>query len=300
MTESLIYCIAKALRTYLPKPVDGMHEETRQLLEDNVMSAAKAAIAAISENDRCAIGKKQVSTEPVSTNGLNDSAYKAACEARTHYRQYTDVLAYTIAGEDAAFIEAYMGAFGDSGDTNRGPFDLVFSTLIASLNFLFSEAEQQVLFYSGLHDLTNVTHWHAQKLAYHKAIKLVLEQQQREMLLPLDEEIIAKGWFQKQVASAQKDVLAWPQWLKDHLQETAPAREISNPPEALETQVWLEDPRSKIMLAGWAAIQPTLKDHATQGYIRGWNIQPVPDAVRAQQFWEGLEATKTDIEGGAS
>lgn len=57
--------------------------------------------------------------------------------------------------------------------------------------------------------------------------------------------------------------------------------------------VWLDDPRTKIMLAGWAAIQPALKDYATQGYIRGWNIQPIPEAVAAQQLWEGLEATKS-------
>jgi hypothetical protein len=52
--------------------------------------------------------------------------------------------------------------------------------------------------------------------------------------------------------------------------------------------VWLDDPRTKIMLAGWAAIQPVLKDHAVQGHIRGWNIQPIPEA---QKLWGGLEET---------
>lgn len=40
-----------------------------------------------------------------------------------------------------------------------------------------------------------------------------------------DEEQIAKGWFQKQVASAKNDVLTWPQWLKDHLRDSEPMRE---------------------------------------------------------------------------
>lgn len=60
-------------------------------------------------NDKYAIGKKQVSTKPISANGLNYSAYKVACEARTYYRGYTAVDDYTIAGEDAAFINAYVG-----------------------------------------------------------------------------------------------------------------------------------------------------------------------------------------------
>lgn len=74
------------------------------------------------EADRCTIGKKQVSTEPVNTNGLNANAYKAACEARTHYRQYTDVLAYTIADEDAAFINAYIA---ESSNGRKANFESV-------------------------------------------------------------------------------------------------------------------------------------------------------------------------------
>lgn len=74
------------------------------------------------EADRCAIGKKQVSTEPVNTNGLNANAYKAACEARMHYRGYTDVLAYTIAGEDAAFINAYIA---ESSNGRKADFESV-------------------------------------------------------------------------------------------------------------------------------------------------------------------------------
>lgn len=51
---------------------------------------------------------------------------------------------------------------------------------------------------------------------------------QREMLGDIDKELIAKNWFQSQLASTQKDVLAWPQWLKDHLQDDAPKRESGN------------------------------------------------------------------------
>ena len=61
----------------------------------------------------------------------------------------------------------------------------------------------------------------------------------------------------------------------------------------MENNVWLDDPRTKIMLAGWKAIQLVLHDHAVQGHIRGWNLQPIPEAMAAQQLWEGLEATKS-------
>jgi hypothetical protein len=66
--------------------------------------------------------------------------------------------------------------------------------------------------------------------------------------------------------------------------------------DAALATAWLDDPRSKIMLAGWGAIQGPLKDHAVQGHIRGWNIQPIPEAVKAQEFWEKLQqrTAKTD------
>jgi len=61
--------------------------------------------------------------------------------------------------------------------------------------------------------------------------------------------------------------------------------------------VWLDDPRTKIMLAGWGAIQESLHNEAVQGHIRGWNIQPIPEAVKAQHLWEGLQPSSKGSEG---
>jgi hypothetical protein len=58
------------------------------------------------------------------------------------------------------------------------------------------------------------------------------------------------------------------------------------------SEVWLNDPRTKIMLAGWAAIQSVLQDHAVQGHVRGWNVKPITDAVKAQQLWEGVSLSE--------
>lgn len=43
---------------------------------------------------------------------------------------------------------------------------------------------------------------------------------------------------------------------------------------------------NEVLLAGWGAIQDTLKNYATQGYIRGWQIKPIPEAVAAQELWK--------------
>jgi hypothetical protein len=64
--------------------------------------------------------------------------------------------------------------------------------------------------------------------------------------------------------------------------------------DAALARAWLDDPRSKIMLVGWRAIPDTLKDHAVQGHMRGWNIKPIPVAVKAQEFWEKPQRTSKE------
>lgn len=55
-------------------------------------------------------------------------------------------------------------------------------------------------------------------------IRTIIALQQGEIPV-IDEELIVKNWFQKHVASAQRDVLACPQWLKDHLGDSESKRE---------------------------------------------------------------------------
>jgi len=50
---------------------------------------------------------------------------------------------------------------------------------------------------------------------------------------------------------------------------------------------------NEVLLAGWGAIQGTLRDHAVQGHIRGWGIEPIPEAVEAQKLWESYSQAKT-------
>lgn len=133
------YKSACASRTHYRRYTDML----KYTIADEDAAFIKAYVEGIShDSDRCAIGKKQVSTEPVSINGLNDSAYKAACEARTHYRRYTIVDDYTIVGEDTAFINAYIakssnGRKADFESVNAGSTPTsASSTLIQELDAL--------------------------------------------------------------------------------------------------------------------------------------------------------------------
>lgn len=75
------------------------------------------------------------------TDTLNLSAYKAACEARAHYRGHTPVDAYTIAGEDEAFIRAY------NANQAEPPQDVV--ERVAAAMRVINEIEKKSKTYNG-------------------------------------------------------------------------------------------------------------------------------------------------------